>query len=249
LIDALSQFFMTLLNAIQSVVGSYAVAILFFTVIIKLVLYPATQKQYRSMKEMQALQPKIKQLQERYKDNQQKLQEEQMKLFTEHGVNPFGGCLPLFIQMPILYGIYATIYHFKPVFESEHVPFLWIGGWMSQQYPHYFARNLSQPDMALLIMYGISMYLSQKLTVTDPSTAQQQASMNLFMPIFITWVLHTFPSALVLYWLTFNLLGLIQQAHIIRMPPPTLKKVAAGPILMERLAQSAPKGSAPPDAK
>ena len=211
---------MKLLNGLQAYTGSYAWAILFFTVIIKALLFPLTQKQYTSMKEMQAIQPEIKKIQEKYKDDPKKLQEAQAALFTEHQVNPFGGCLPLFIQMPILWGIYGTIMNFRHLFEGEHVRFLWIGGWLSQKYPQYFAKNLASPDVALIFMYGLSMYLSQKLTVTDPTTAKQQSTMNLVMPVMFTFMLWSWklPCAMVLYWCSFNLLGLIQQAHIIRMP-------------------------------
>ncbi|MBM3463549.1 MAG: membrane protein insertase YidC [Armatimonadetes bacterium] len=237
--ELLSNFFMAALNGLQFFTGSYAWAILLFTVAIKVLLYPLTEKQYRSMKEMQALQPEMRLLQEKYKNDSKRLQEEQQKLFTKHQVNPLGGCLPLFIQMPILYGIYTTIMNFKHVFEGEHISFLWMGSgsYLAQMLPdwytvhapalirHFFpsfaiAKSLAEPDVPLLILYGISMYLSQKLTVTDPATAKQQASLNLIMPIMFTFMLYSwnFPSAMVLYWLSFNLLGLIQQAHIIRMP-------------------------------
>lgn len=216
----LSTVFMAALNGLQGLTGSYAWAIIIFTIGIKVLLYPITQKQYRSMKEMQAIQPEIRALQEKYKTDQKRLQEEQMKLFSKHKINPLGGCFPVFIQMPILYGIYTTIMNFKHVFESEHVGFLWIGSFLSDRFPHYFAKNLAGADIPLLLIYGVSMYLSQKLTVTDPATAKQQASMNTIMPIFFTYMLWNWglPSAMVLYWLMFNLLGLIQQAHIIRMP-------------------------------
>lgn len=215
-----SEIFMKTLNGLQEYTGSYAWAILIFTVGIKVLLYPLTQKQYQSMKEMQALQPEIKKLQQKFKDDQKRLSEAQMELFSKHKVNPMGGCLPLLIQMPILWGIYTTIMNFRHLFESEHVRFLWIGSWLSDQYPHYFAKNLAGSDVALLFMYGLSMYLSQKLTVSDPSTASQQKTMNLVMPIMFTWMLWSWklPCAMVLYWFSFNLLGLIQQAHIIRMP-------------------------------
>lgn len=220
----LSDIFMKTLNGLQEFSGSYPWAILLFTIIIKVLLYPLTQKQYSSMKQMQAIQPEIKKLQAKFKDDPKKLNEAQAELFMKAGVNPFGGCLPLFIQMPILYGIYTTIMNFRHVFESEQVHFLWIGGWLSNHYPQYFAKNLSGTDVPMLFMYGLSMYLSQKLTVTDPATAQQQNTMNTVMPIMLTYMLWSWklPCAIVLYWLSFNLLGLIQQAHIIRMPSPVL---------------------------
>ena len=218
----LSDILMYTLNGLQALTGSYAWAILLLTVLIKVALYPLSQKQYRSMKEMAAIQPEIKKLQDRYKDDPQKFNEEQMKLFAKHKVNPLGGCLPVFIQMPVLLAIYSTITSFKHVFEAEHLRFLWIGSFVSERFPDLFASTLADQDVALLVLYGLSMFLSQKLTVTDPATAKQQAGMNTFMPIFFTYMLWTWkmPSAMVLYWLSFNLLGLVQQAHIIRMPSP-----------------------------
>jgi YidC/Oxa1 family membrane protein insertase len=217
---------MSTLNGLQGLTGSYAWAILIFTVLIKLCLYPLTQKQYRSMKEMQALQPAIKKLQEKYKDDSQKFSEEQMKLFAKHKVNPLGGCLPVFVQMPILFGIYTTIMNFKHVFEAEHLRFLWVGSFLADRFPELFAKNLADQDVALLLLYGLSMFLSQKLSVTDPATAKQQQTMNTFMPVFFTYMLWQWkmPSAMVLYWLSFNLLGLVQQAHIIRTPLPAPSK-------------------------
>jgi YidC/Oxa1 family membrane protein insertase len=220
----LSEFFIKTLNGLQYYTGSYAWAILIFTVVIKVLLYPLTQKQYMGMKQMQALQPELKKLQEKYKNDQKALQQAQMEFYSKSGANPLSGCLPLFIQMPILLGIYTTILNFKHVFEGEHVPFLWIGTWLSAHYPQYFAKSLADSDVPLIFLYGLSMYLSQKLTVTDPSTAQQQKSMSLIMPIMLTFMFYQWklPCAIVLYWLSFNLLGLIQQAHIIRMPMPVI---------------------------
>jgi len=95
------------------------------TIIIKLVLFPLTQKQMKSMRAMQEIQPKAKWIQEKYKDDQQMLQQKTMELYKEHGVNPMGGCLPLLIQMPIFLAFYQSLYNFQYL-DAAHKGFLWI---------------------------------------------------------------------------------------------------------------------------
>jgi len=183
-----------------------------------LLLYFPTQHQYRTMKDMQAIQPELKRLQEKYKAEPQKLQQEQMELFRRHKVNPLGGCLPLIIQMPILWAIWSTIKGHEAIFEKA--TFLWIGSPLSHSYPQYFAKNLAKPDILLLLLYGYSMYLSQKTVTVDPAMAKNQAFMNLVMPILFTWMMYQWhlPCALVLYWLVFNLLTIVHQAVMLRQP-------------------------------
>jgi YidC/Oxa1 family membrane protein insertase len=174
------------------------------------------------MKEMQAVQPELKKIQERFKDDPQRMNKEMMEFYKKHKINPFGGCLPILIQMPILFGIWQTIQSHIDRFKGES--FLWIGGRLHDMYPSIFAQSLATPDMALILLYGLSMYLSQKLTVVDPATAKQQAMMNTFMPIFFTYMMWTWklPCALILYWLIFNILSIVQQAIIMKAPSPAL---------------------------
>jgi YidC/Oxa1 family membrane protein insertase len=168
------------------------------------------------MKEMQKIQPELKELQKKYKDNPQKMQTEQMDLFKRHNVNPLGGCLPIVIQMPILWAIFVAIKKMaeQGLFGSE--TFLWIGGPLSKIYPAWFAGSLAEKDIPLVVLYGFSMYLSQKLTVTDASAEGTQKMMNIIMPVAFTFILWNFPSALILYWLMFNIFSIIQQYFVMK---------------------------------
>ncbi len=196
---------------------SYALALLIITLVFKGITTPLSHKQYQSMKEMQKLQPLIKQLQEKYKDNQQELGKKMMDLYKEHGVNPLSGCLPLLIQMPILIGLYK--YVILPYqFEFAKGDFLWIGSTLAHRFPGIVAPNLAVPDIPLVIIYTISMIISQKLSIVDPSQAEQQKIMMWTMPIVFAFIFWSFPSAFMLYWLFFNVISTAQQYYILKQP-------------------------------
>lgn len=196
---------------------SYAVALLAITILVKLVTLPLTHAQMKSMKEMQKVQPLLKQLQEKYKGDQKTIGEKTMALYKEHGVNPFASCLPMFIQMGMLLLLYYKVILVYQ-FQFTKGEFLWIGSALSEKYPSILATDLSQLDVPLLLIYAVSMYVSQKLTVVDPSQAEQQKLMAIALPIVFTgmswW--YAFPSALMLYWLMFNVFTTWQQYTILR---------------------------------
>ena len=196
---------------------SYAIALLVITLAFKFVTTPLSHKQYQSMKEMQRLQPLIKQLQEKYKDNQQELGKKMMDLYKEHGVNPLSGCLPLLIQMPVLMLLYYKVilpYQYQFVKGA----FLWIGSPLADRFPGIVAHDLSLPDIPLVIIYTISMIVSQKLSMVDPSQADQQKVMMYAMPVMFAFIFRSFPSAFMLYWLFFNIVSTAQQYYILRKP-------------------------------
>ena len=114
--------------------GSYGIAIILLTVLMKIILYPLTLKQLKSMKAMQEIQPKMQRLQEKYKDNPQLMQQKLMKLYQESGVNPMAGCLPILAQMPILMAMYYTLFNFD--YGNVTPSFLWLPN-LSQQDPTY----------------------------------------------------------------------------------------------------------------
>ena len=178
-------------------VGSYGLAIILLTVIIKMLLYPLTVKQVKSMKAMQELSPKMKKIQEKYKDNPQVMQQKVGALYKEAGVNPLAGCLPLVIQMPILMGMYYALYNFS-YSSPEAAQFLWLPS-MSEADPLYILPVLS----------AFTTFLQQKMTTTEMN--QQMKIMMTVMPIFIGWISLTFPSGLVLYWVTMNVVQIAQQ--------------------------------------
>jgi YidC/Oxa1 family membrane protein insertase len=193
--------------------GSYGVAIILLTIVIKMILYPLTVKQVRSMKAMQELSPKMKKIQEKYKDNPQVMQQKVGALYKEAGVNPLAGCLPLLIQMPILMGMYYSLYNFTyPTPESAQ--FLWLPS-MSDPDPYYILPVLS----------ALTTFLQQKQTTTEMN--QQMKIMMTVMPLFIGWISLSFPSGLVLYWVTMNIVQIAQQWWMYRDSNDTKKKEAA----------------------
>jgi YidC/Oxa1 family membrane protein insertase len=178
-------------------VGSYGLSIILLTVIIKMILYPLTVKQVKSMKAMQELSPKMKKIQEKYKDNPQVMQQKVGALYKEAGVNPLAGCLPLVIQMPILMGMYYALYNLTYP-SPEAAQFLWLPS-MSESDPLYILPVLS----------AFTTFLQQKMTTTEMN--QQMKVMMVVMPLFIGWISLTFPSGLVLYWVTMNVVQIAQQ--------------------------------------
>lgn len=203
------QYFSDLINLIytftvQIGLPSYGLAIVFMTMLIKLVMFPLTQKQMRSMRAMQEIQPKTKYIQEKYKDDQALAQKKIMEMYKEHGVSPFGGCLPLLIQMPIFFAFYQSLFHFNYL-DAAHKGFLWI-------------PDISQPDplFILAILAAVTTYLQQKISMTENNDPTQKA-MLYFMPLMMAWIAFKMPSGLPLYWVVFNILGILQQLYVNRL--------------------------------
>ncbi len=195
---------------------SYALAILLLAIAAKLITTPLSASQFRSMKQMQLLQPEIKKLQAKYKDDKQQLAKAQMDLFKEAKINPMSSCLPMLIQMPVLIWVYYGIRYFVYRFEGIH--FLYI-------------KSLADPDVVLLgatlfpgpllLLYGISMYFSQKLIATPattPEQEQQQKMMAYMMPVMFVFILKSLPAAFILYWFLQNILMTGHQYLMMRSP-------------------------------
>ena len=215
-IESLLRFVLETLFAITSAAGfaSYGWAIILLTIIVKMALYPLTVKQVKSMKAMQELSPKMKKIQEKYKDNPQVMQQKIGALYKDAGVNPLAGCLPLLIQMPILMGMYYSLYNFSyPTPESAY--FLWM-------------TSMSNPDplYILPVLSALTTFLQQKMTTTDSNNPQMKMMMFI-MPLFIGWISINFPSGLVLYWVTMNVVQIIQQWWMYRGDNAAPKKEAA----------------------
>jgi len=203
---------------------SYWFAIVLITIVVKLVLTPLTKAQFKAMKEMQKVAPLVKEIQEKYKGDQTTIGTKTMELYKEHHINPFASCLPLLIQMPILLLLYRTISTYQ--FQFQKGMFLWIGSGLSHATyvtpptgggaPVWVtARNLAEPDLILVIIYAISMYVSTKLSNVDPTQAEQQKMMSIMMPIMFAVLFAGFQSAFLLYWLVFNILQTVQQYFIL----------------------------------
>lgn len=182
---------------------SYGLAIIIMTIAIKVALFPLTQQQMRSMRAMQEIQPKMKYIQDKYKDDAQLMQKKIMEMYKEHGVNPMGGCLPLLIQMPIFFAFYQSLYKFNYL-DAAHKGFLWI-------------PDISQPDpwFLLAILAGLTTFLQQKISMVNNNDPTQKAMLYM-MPVMMAWIAFKMPAGLPLYWVVFNILGILQQLYVNR---------------------------------
>lgn len=195
-------FWYKFVNFFVMVCGDHAgLGLILMAVVTRLLLYPLTRKQLQSSKSMQKLQPQIKALQAKHGKDKQKFQEDFWKLCRENGVNPLGGCLPLLVQMPLLWMVYKGIRAY--VVQLADHSFLWVD-------------SLADPNIFLLILYTISFIAFQKLTmknqpVSDPQQQQQQNMMVWMMPIMFFVFFQQMASGFILYWLGTNLIYLPQQ--------------------------------------
>jgi YidC/Oxa1 family membrane protein insertase len=194
---------------------SYGLAILFFAIVTRVALQPIMKKQYDSMKGMQAIGPEMKKIQEKYKnkpDQQAQMVQEIRTLQANHGVNPMMGCGLALVQIPFfIFVVYPMIQHYESKMELVSASFLWIG-------------NLARPDMALLIMYAFSMFLSMRLSSTpptDPQQAQMQTIMTFFMPVTIPFFLYSYPSAFTMFWMVYNFVSTVLQYRMMKAADPT----------------------------
>jgi YidC/Oxa1 family membrane protein insertase len=219
----------TLLTAINGVTHNFGWSLVALAAIIKLAFWPLNTFQYQSIAKMQVIQPKLKALQTKHKDDPQKLQAETMALYKESGVNPFASCFPLLVQMPILFSLYRAIAIGQKQFSQTH--FLWIGSSLSASFPQLIAPSLAAPDNVLLALYVLSMYFSVRLgspPSTDPQQAQTQKMMAFISPLMIAFVGRSWPSALIVYWLTFNLFTVAQQFILTRHFAPQTAAAGGG---------------------
>jgi YidC/Oxa1 family membrane protein insertase len=192
--------------------NSYWMAIVLVSVLVKLATWPLGNKQYKSMKEMQKLQPLVKDIQAKYKNDKELASKKMMELYKEHGVNPMGGCGPMLIQMPVMIALYQMIRLYQ--FQFQHGTFLWIGSPLSITHPEIFGVDLSEPDVPILLIYALTMYIQQRMVVpADPQQAEQQRMMAVMSPIMMTYMFlqYKLPSGLMLYYLLFSVLGMVQQ--------------------------------------
>jgi len=205
----------SLLRWLYATIGNFGLAIICLTFIVRLLMFPVAQKQFKSMAGMRVLQPKMKALQERHKEDKPRLQQEMLKLYQEEKVNPMAGCLPILIQIPIFYALYKTL---LLSVEMRHKPFvLWIKdlsspdpltpvnlfGYLDFTPPHFLALGI------LPILLGISMYLQFKLN--PPPADPVQAQVFGLMPWVLMFVMAPFAAGLVVYWITNNCLTILQQ--------------------------------------
>ena len=219
----LTKPFFYALNILFGLFGNFGLAIIAFTIVIRIVMYPLASKSYRSMGKMRQLAPKIQEMRERHGDDRTKLNQEMMNLYKTEKVNPAAGCLPILVQIPIFFALYKVLY---VSIEMRHAPFY---GWI---------QDLSDVDPTSIlnlfgllpysvdgfpqflsigvwpILMGISMWVQMRLNPAPPDPIQ--AKIFQYMPIFFTFLLAGFPAGLVIYWTVNNLLSVAQQWWITR---------------------------------
>lgn len=219
IIDVIANTLVQTLGFIHSIVRNWGVAIILLSILVYFLLYPLTLKQMRSMKEMQRLQPKIEELRKAYKDNPQKLQKEMMELYREHKVNPMGGCLPMVLQMPIFFALYAGLMR-SIVLKGAH--FLWIKDLSEPDRLFVFSKSLpvvgGEGFNILPILMAIGMFVQQKTSMASMSSenADQQKMMLILFPILFGFIFYRMPSGLVLYWFVNSLFMLAYQIRTSR---------------------------------
>ena len=197
--DIIAKPLLIFLKYIDKVTHNFGLAIIVLTIVIKILFFPLTHSSYKSMKDMQKVQPLMIKLKKKYKDDKEKLNKEIMALYRSHKVNPLGGCLPMILQIPVFFALYKAL---LGSIELRHAPFMfWIND-LSAKDPYYITP----------IIMGASMFIQQKMTPTvgDP----MQAKMMLMMPVVFTIMFLNFPSGLVIYWLVNNVLSIGQQFYI-----------------------------------
>jgi YidC/Oxa1 family membrane protein insertase len=215
--DFISQLLLQALEFIYKIVRNWGVAVIILSLLVYILLFPLTLKQMRSMKEMQLLQPKIEQLRATYKDNPQRLNKEIMELYKEHKVNPFGGCLPLILQIPIFFALYQALMR-STVLKGAN--FLWIKDLSEPD--RLFTLKFSLPLLGnefniLPILMAIGMFVQQKISsvgAVSSTTAEQQKMMTIIMPILFGFIFYHMPAGLVLYWFVNSMLMLAYQFRI-----------------------------------
>ncbi|MDZ4745369.1 MAG: membrane protein insertase YidC [bacterium] len=206
-------FMLPTLRIIHAGIPNYGIAIILFAILMKVLLYPLSIQQMKSAQKMQLVAPIVANMREKYKDDMKSQQQETMKIYSEYGINPAGGCLPLLLQMPFLYALYAVLNLNVELRQAAFLPF-WI-------------TDLSVPDVilslpfkiplfnidkfsGLALVMGATLFIQQKQTIQDP----RQKAMVYLMPVMLTLMFSTLPSGLNLYYLVFNILGIGQQIYM-----------------------------------
>ncbi len=220
-LDGIGKVLVGALELLNKLFKNYGLSIIALTAAINLLLFPLTRQSMMSMKRMQLIQPQMNKLREQHKKNPEKLNREMMELYKRHKVNPFGGCLPMILQMPVFMALYVALSKSVALIDAK---FLWV-------------TDLSSPDRVLLpfslpfvgaelhvlpIVMTAAMFVQQRLTQVkmegqDPAMEQQQKMMTMMMPVMFLFIFYSMPSGLVVYWLTNTILMSTYQLHLKRI--------------------------------
>ena len=247
MIAAIANVLVQILNVFHGWIGSYGLAIILLTLVIRLTLHPLTRKSLKSMKAMQALAPQMAVLREKYRDDPRAMNTEMMNLYRANSVNPFSGCLPQLVQLPVLYALFAALRR-PDLFGGESFLGLALDkapvGVAGLLCPHLSGACLvalaSQPVvLAIVLLVGLTTYLQQRMSITDP----QQARMFLFMPVMVAYFALNFQIALSIYWIVSTLVYMLEYFIVVGRPGPVpaggLAPVKASPPLLPQR----PKGT------
>jgi len=208
LIRPISRGVLAALVAMHKFIPNYGVVLVIFSILVKVLVYPLTRKSYQSMRQMSTVQPKLKALKEKHAKDPQKLNKATMALYKEEGVNPMGGCLPMLIQMPLLFALFQV---FRSTIELRGAPFmLWITDLSA---PDTLIEIGGFPINVLPLLMAVSMFIQQKMTPTAAGAGQQKQMMY-FMNIFFIFIFYRLPSGLNLYYTLFNVLTILQQKYL-----------------------------------
>jgi len=204
------------LLTVHRVVPNYGLVILILAIVVRVIFHPLTVKSMQSQRKLQQLKPELDAINAKYKDNPEQRTKKTMELHKRHGVNPLGGCLPLLVQMPVIYALYNVLMN---AMELRKAPFvLWMNDLSS---PDTVGHVMGIPINVLPLLMAATMFWQQKLTPTDP----RQAPMLIMMPLLMVFFFYGLPSGLVLYWTITNLLAVAQQM----LMKPQMEPATAAP--------------------
>ncbi|MFA6431138.1 MAG: YidC/Oxa1 family membrane protein insertase [Candidatus Margulisiibacteriota bacterium] len=201
--DYLSNVMLDVLKFFYAIGGqNYGLSIIWLTIAVNLALYPLTLISIKQMAAMQKVQPRMKELQKKYKDEPTKLQQEIMALYKSEKVNPLGGCLPVLLKIPFFLALFFALQSKEFLAIAASSQFLWM-------------TNIVKPDPTyiMIVLIGLSTWLSQKSMPTSPD---QNQMMLIIMPFFIAFISISFPAGVQIYWVISNLMGWVQQEYILR---------------------------------
>ena len=205
---------------LNGLVGNYGVAIIIITILIRLLIWPVYAKSARSMKRMSKLTPLMKEIKEKYEDDPQKVNQETMKLYQTYGINPLGGCLPMFIQLPVFLAFYRMLWS---AVELRHESFLWVDDLSMPDYL-FTIPGLEIPFNLLPVLMGLTSFI--QIAITPKTGDKTQQMIFMFMPLIFLVICYNFAAALALYWTTSNAFSILQTWLMNKMPEPELKKKA-----------------------
>ena len=246
--EATSGLMLGILEFFQRITGSYGIAIIILTILVRLVLYPLSQKQMSSMAQMQKIQPRLKMLQEKYKDDKEKLNTEMMRLYKENNVNPMAGCFPLLIQLPIMIVLFQVLMNYDvaagATFLGVRLDLSVFDGFatatnvalaegvragMMDAFGGIFSNpagllnvGLYVPGLILTGLICFMMWYQQKISGTGDNP--QMATMNIVMPVIMAFMCLGLPGGVVVYWGTSSLIGIVQQLFISKKTKMELAK-------------------------